>query len=198
MCPGSRPATVYVEPARCAAFRSRPESPELDLSPTPSTCRNLPAQQVPARMAAHCGCQTMPEAPGSLRPANSSSLRRRWRPLSARPRPCSLEDHSSVIARPQRRSTLLNSTAIHESSSNLPPRTLFRIQAVKIARSSPDFLFAVRINPATCAAFIKESRMKFINAHELHRKSGSAHRMFDVDRNGFGDRGLTIAEFPGR
>jgi hypothetical protein len=40
--------------------------------------------------------------------------------------------------------------------------------------------------------------MKFINANELHRKSGSVCLLFDVDRNDFGDRGLTIAEFPER
>jgi hypothetical protein len=66
-----------------------------------------------------------------------------------------------VIARLQRRSTLLNSSAIRESSSTFP-RTLFRIQAM-IARSFP----------AWCL-------------------------LFDVDRNSFGDRGATIAEFPWR
>jgi hypothetical protein len=34
---------------------------------------------------------------------------------------------------------------------------------------SPDFLF-VAPDMAACAAFIKESRMKFINANKLHRK----------------------------
>src|ERR1700677_1094451 len=35
----------------------------------------------------------------------------------------------------------------------------------------PDFLYAAPTT-ATCAAFIEESRMKFINANKLHRKSG--------------------------
>jgi hypothetical protein len=35
----------------------------------------------------------------------------------------------------------------------------------------PNFLYATPETP-TCAAFIEESRMKFINANKLHRKSG--------------------------
>jgi hypothetical protein len=35
----------------------------------------------------------------------------------------------------------------------------------------PDFLHGAPPTPA-CAAFIKESRMKFANARKLHRKSG--------------------------
>jgi hypothetical protein len=31
---------------------------------------------------------------------------------------------------------------------------------------------------STCAAFIKESRMKYINATELHRKSGIREQSF--------------------
>jgi hypothetical protein len=35
---------------------------------------------------------------------------------------------------------------------------------------------------ATCAAFIEESRMKFINANKLHRKSGGmGHPSFVTD-----------------
>jgi hypothetical protein len=36
---------------------------------------------------------------------------------------------------------------------------------------SPDFLHGA-LPTAACAAFIKESRMKFANASKLHRKSG--------------------------
>ena len=35
----------------------------------------------------------------------------------------------------------------------------------------PDFLYALQ-DTAACAAFIKESRMKFANASKLDRKSG--------------------------
>jgi hypothetical protein len=35
----------------------------------------------------------------------------------------------------------------------------------------PDFLYAALDTPA-CAAFVKESRMNFANAHRLHRKPG--------------------------
>ena len=35
----------------------------------------------------------------------------------------------------------------------------------------PDFLYAA-LDRKVCAAFIKESRMKFTNANQLHRKSG--------------------------
>jgi hypothetical protein len=36
---------------------------------------------------------------------------------------------------------------------------------------TPDFLYAAP-DITACAAFIKESRMKFANANKLHRKSG--------------------------
>jgi hypothetical protein len=35
----------------------------------------------------------------------------------------------------------------------------------------PDFLYAA-LDTTACAAFLKESRMKFANANHLHRKSG--------------------------
>jgi hypothetical protein len=35
----------------------------------------------------------------------------------------------------------------------------------------PDFLYAA-LDPTTCAAFIKESRVNFAKANQLHRKSG--------------------------
>jgi hypothetical protein len=38
---------------------------------------------------------------------------------------------------------------------------------------APDFLYAA-LDTTACAAFIKESRMKFANANQLHRKSGGA------------------------
>jgi len=37
--------------------------------------------------------------------------------------------------------------------------------------SFPDFLYAA-LDTTACAAFIKESRMKFVNATHFHRKSG--------------------------
>jgi hypothetical protein len=40
-------------------------------------------------------------------------------------------------------------------------------------RGDPDFLHAAPIRFA-CAAFIKESRMKFANANKPHRKSGGS------------------------
>jgi hypothetical protein len=43
----------------------------------------------------------------------------------------------------------------------------------------PDFLHMAP-NRSACAAFIKESRMKFANANNLHRKSGKAHQSFYV------------------
>jgi hypothetical protein len=36
---------------------------------------------------------------------------------------------------------------------------------------APDFLYAA-LDTTACAAFIKESRMNFANASQLHRKSG--------------------------
>jgi hypothetical protein len=36
----------------------------------------------------------------------------------------------------------------------------------------PDFLYAV-LDTTACAAFIKESRMKCINANRLHKESGA-------------------------
>jgi hypothetical protein len=48
----------------------------------------------------------------------------------------------------------------YSNSSETPPRR------------PPDFLFSA-LDMTACAAFIKESRMKFANANELHRKSGS-------------------------
>jgi hypothetical protein len=42
-----------------------------------------------------------------------------------------------------------------------------------VLRESPDFLYAA-LSEATSAAFIEESRMKFINANKLHRKFGGA------------------------
>jgi|HubBroStandDraft_5_1064220.scaffolds.fasta_scaffold250861_2 hypothetical protein len=38
---------------------------------------------------------------------------------------------------------------------------------------APDFLYAA-LDTTACVAFIKESRMKFANANQLHRKSGGA------------------------
>jgi 4Fe-4S ferredoxin len=40
-----------------------------------------------------------------------------------------------------------------------------------LARRDPDFLYAA-LDTTACAAFIKESRMNFANANQLHRKSG--------------------------
>jgi hypothetical protein len=37
----------------------------------------------------------------------------------------------------------------------------------------PDFLYAA-LETTACAAFITESRMKCINANQLHRKSGGS------------------------
>jgi hypothetical protein len=37
----------------------------------------------------------------------------------------------------------------------------------------PDFLYAA-LDTTACAAFIKESRMNFANANQLHRKSGGS------------------------
>jgi hypothetical protein len=46
----------------------------------------------------------------------------------------------------------------------------------------PDFLHAVPTIFA-CAAFVKESRMKFANATEAHRKFGKAPRsLYDFSR----------------
>jgi hypothetical protein len=39
----------------------------------------------------------------------------------------------------------------------------------------PDFLHAA-LDTTACAAFIKESRMKFVNANQFHRKSGCCGR----------------------
>jgi hypothetical protein len=44
-----------------------------------------------------------------------------------------------------------------------------------VLRESPDFLYAA-LSEATSAAFIEESRMKFINANKLHGKFGGGHR----------------------
>ena len=47
-------------------------------------------------------------------------------------------------------------------------------QATAAARKTardPDFLYAAPVKTA-CAAFSKESRMRFTNANKLHRKSG--------------------------
>ena len=38
---------------------------------------------------------------------------------------------------------------------------------------APDFLYAA-LDTTACAAFIKESRMQFAIANQLHRKSGGA------------------------
>jgi hypothetical protein len=40
--------------------------------------------------------------------------------------------------------------------------------------ASPDFLLRDHVPTTTCAAFRKESRMKFANATSLDRKSGGA------------------------
>jgi ferrous iron transport protein A len=40
----------------------------------------------------------------------------------------------------------------------------------------PDFLYAA-LDTTACAAFIKESRMKFVSANKLHRKSGFSPRI---------------------
>jgi hypothetical protein len=47
-----------------------------------------------------------------------------------------------------------------------PQRWIARISCTRLQPSS------------TCAAFIKESRMKYINAAELHRKSGVPEQSF--------------------
>jgi hypothetical protein len=39
--------------------------------------------------------------------------------------------------------------------------------------ADPDFLYAA-LDTTACAAFIKESRMNFADANNLHRKSGQA------------------------
>jgi hypothetical protein len=45
-------------------------------------------------------------------------------------------------------------------------------------RGDPDFLYAA-LDTTACAAFIKESRMKFASATKLRRKSGgSPHQSF--------------------
>jgi hypothetical protein len=41
----------------------------------------------------------------------------------------------------------------------------------------PDFLYAT-LDTAACAAFIKESRMNFGSASQLHRKSGGQQSNF--------------------
>jgi hypothetical protein len=50
-------------------------------------------------------------------------------------------------------------------------------------KAAPDFLYAA-LDTTACAAFIKESRMNFADARQLHRKSGywrmtriAAHRL---------------------
>jgi hypothetical protein len=43
----------------------------------------------------------------------------------------------------------------------------------------PDFLYAAP-DMTACAAFIKESRMRFANATKLHRKSGGSPSSFLV------------------
>ena len=46
---------------------------------------------------------------------------------------------------------------------------------------APDFLS--RGSPTSaCAAFIKQSRMEFANAHKIHRKSGGSRRMLLLHR----------------
>jgi hypothetical protein len=37
----------------------------------------------------------------------------------------------------------------------------------------PDFLYAA-LDTTACAAFVKESRMNFANAHRAHRKPGES------------------------
>ena len=44
----------------------------------------------------------------------------------------------------------------------------------------PDFLHVALTN-GTCAAFSKESRMKFANATKLHRKSGRSPQKFSCE-----------------
>ncbi len=47
------------------------------------------------------------------------------------------------------------------------------IGQLRTYHDAPDFLYAA-LDTTACAAFIKESRMKFANANQLHRKSGGA------------------------
>jgi len=59
--------------------------------------------------------------------------------------------------------TILPSTSqTVEEGTNLP-----------LCHPDPDFLY-VAPSMTACAAFSKESRMRFANANELHRKSGGA------------------------
>jgi hypothetical protein len=70
----------------------------------------------------------------------------------------------SAAARPDRRVTLeKNAPALLSDNVNLPLERPLR---------DPDFLYAA-LDTTACAAFIKERRMKCINANQLHRKSGS-------------------------
>ena len=52
----------------------------------------------------------------------------------------------------------------------------FRVHGLK-KMGDPDFLYAAPEMTA-CAAFGKESRMKFANATKLHRKSGGSPSSF--------------------
>ena len=52
----------------------------------------------------------------------------------------------------------------------------FRVHGLK-KTGDPDFLYAAP-DMTACAAFSKESRMKFTNANKLHRKSGGSPSFF--------------------
>jgi len=61
------------------------------------------------------------------------------------------------------------------------PYADFRVHGLN-KMGDPDFLYAAP-DMTACAAFSKESRMKFANATKLHRKSGgSPHFSFPVSR----------------
>jgi hypothetical protein len=52
----------------------------------------------------------------------------------------------------------------------------FRVHGLN-KKGDPDFLYAAP-DMTACAAFSKESRMKFANATKLHRKSGGSPSFF--------------------
>jgi hypothetical protein len=77
-----------------------------------------------------------------------------------------------------------NANKLHRKSGGVKPRDLqFPPQSTNADRSDnpplchpdPDFLYVARSMTA-CAAFSKESRMRFANANKLHRKSGERSR----------------------
>jgi hypothetical protein len=52
----------------------------------------------------------------------------------------------------------------------------FRVHGLN-KKGDPDFLYAA-LDMTACAAFSKESRMRFANATKLHRKSGGSPSFF--------------------